>query len=250
MGTTTLVRNGFPPLAWDRHDQQFEPPDGSLKWKVRRVTGGRPVAMRRDGKPVLVELYASMEEFEEEIDWQDGVYRLYPVDEHHNEIPHGQTAHVVISPPEGDTTKQDYLSRIDRSFDVVDRLIASHEHKDVLLSDITKTLVRTQTDLQRGAGELLGAATTTIRVANGVEGLERQPAPDMKVDEFKDMVAAMLEEQKKPESSGPPWFVQIINGPVGMAAIQFVQNFARGMAQAQAQAAQAQAAPAQAEPKA
>lgn len=186
----------------------------------------------------MLELHASREQFEEAVNYAPGVYRLYAIDGDLREIS-GPVAHIEIEPPFIDSAPQEYLTRLDRAFDMMGRLIESHEHKDLMLADITKTLITSHTELQRGARDLLAEATQTIRVASGVEAVER-PAPVIDVAELGNQVAETMRQGKPQQPTQPPIWMQLLNGPWGLAALQFVQTFAQSAYEAHAAQAQAE----------
>jgi hypothetical protein len=225
----------FPPLARDRSDEQFLPEERAKSWAVKRITGGRPSLIKRDGQPVLLDLYASFEELEEAVDFRAGLYRLYQVDDDVKEVA-GKVAYVEVR---SQAFGVENLSQGDRAFELAERLAQANEHKDLILADITKSLIATQAELQRGAASLLNAANETIKVANGVDALEREPHVDVEELSERLTVALGLDEQSPDDT---PWFVELLKGPVGVGLMQFANTFLRTVAEAQARAAQARPA--------
>lgn len=223
----------FPPLALDRKDSQFLPEVDAVGWLIKSMTGGRPCLVKRGGDPVVLDLYASIEDLEEAVRFEVGQYRLYQVDANGKEVA-GRVAYIEIRPENVGAAP---LTHIDRVFDLAERLAQANEHKDLLIAEITSKLVASQVELQQGSAALLGAANETIKVANGVDALERQPHVD--VDALGEQLSTALGlDDDDTESPNPtPWFVQLLSGPVGVGLMQFANNFMKAMAETQARQA-------------
>jgi hypothetical protein len=75
-----------------------------------------------------------------------------------------------------------------------------------------------------------------------VDALEREPHVD--VEELSERLTSALGlDEESPDPN--PWYVQLLNGPMGMGLMQFASTFMKAMAEAQAR----QTSPAQATAK-
>jgi hypothetical protein len=259
-----LIYETTPPLAWDDESQPFQVPEEAIAWKTRRYNGkpGRPPAVWTKDGPLHLELSATMERFREAVENKPGSYRLYPVDRFGRELEPIAVIEVVPdeNAPAQNGTQSLALANAGgpgvmggephgrlvaelphRFFDLYERMLTSRDANDALMAQLLTTLVTTTAAIQQGTASLLGTANTTVKVANGVEALERIPAPQLEIAALTDKLA-MLGELKETlatlgdgDKSETPWFVQLLNGPLGMGLMSFANNFAQTIAKAQAQ---------------
>lgn len=220
-------------LAVDRDDQPFIPPTDAAYFRPYLLTGGRPLLMRHeDGSEKLVPLDATHAEFEQLMNYGDGLYRLIMIDLDENPV-RGPTAYAEIG--RGVFADQPRSEESDRMMRLCERIAQSNEQKDVLVADMNRTLMQTHVQLQQGAVALLEAASGTIRVANGIEAIERHP-PVLDVDALSESVIEALDARRPEKPVQPPahWVVQVLHGPVGMAALKLVNDFAETVKRAYA----------------
>ena len=98
-----------------------------------------------------------------------------------------------------------------------------NEHTDSILADVTKMLMQTHVQLQAGSARMLEAANTTIRIANGIEAIERgQTVID--VDRITEQIIEAMDEREPPAKPAAPWFVQLLASPLGMRLLQILEN--------------------------
>jgi hypothetical protein len=247
-----LVHETTPPLAWDHEQMPFQPPPEAIAWKVRRYTGkpGRPPAVYGDHGIVHLGMEAKVDDLRRAVRNEPGSYRLYPVDVQGNELSPVACMELVptepaelarLEPAETDSAATSAVVR--EVLDLCKHLVKSRDEHDAMLSRVLSTLVTTTATIQRSTAMLLGAANTTIQVANGVESLERQEPPEkLDVDELSRQLAEALtpeDEEDEESSSQPPWFVQMLNGPVGVTLFQFLNGFLGAIAAKHAQSAAA-----------
>lgn len=230
LGMSELIE--MPKLALDRHNRHFATHPDAVAWRPECMTWGKPHAVTIDGQPVLVELNASFAEFEEAVGYRPGLYRLIQVTADGRDVP-GTVAYAEIHGRNLGSDTQQY--GMERALGLCDRMAQASEHKDRMMADMVKTLMHTHVQLQAGAVNLLEAANTTIRVANGIERIERDD-PVVDVEFISEQVIEAMDERGPPPSPGgpPPWILQLLNGPLGQAAVSFLQGFAQSAARAQA----------------
>jgi len=225
------------PLAYDQAGDPIRC-DGICYWRVKRLTGGCPALVRIKGTshPVLLDASANMDEFGEAVGWQPGPYILEPLDEEEN-ILGGRVAYVFLSPRNaGGQGSSD-----GRLYDLVDRLVEQQQSNTVVLGDMLRTLTGSIVEMQRGSTNLLNAANTTIQVANGVEALEREPAPYVDTEDLAERLTDSFKAASKGDAKSP--WTQLI--PVGL---QFLQGLTKPIIERQL--AEAAAAKAEAEKRA
>ena len=257
-----LIHESTPPLAFDHDGDPFQPPEDTVGWKVRRYTGqpGRPPVVWANKGIVHVGLDSDIDGLRRAVLNQPGSYRLYPV----NKFGHEREPVAVVELTDDDeptgalvmsggrtAVVPDAIIPAETSlrfFDLYEKMIASRDAHDELMTRIVSTLVSSTAGIQQSTAGLLESASTTIRVANGIEALDRIEAPQLDIEGLTDKLAvvgqlkqtlAQLGETDR--KTGTPWFVQLLNGPVGMGLMSVANNFAQHIAAAQ-KAAQQQAA--------
>jgi hypothetical protein len=129
-----------------------------------------------------------------------------------------------------------------RFFDLYERTLVSRDAQDQMMATVLTTLVTSTATIQQSTARLLNAANTTMTIANGVEALERQepsaPAVEFDTEDLAEKLAAVLTPPTETKT-GKPWYVELLNGPLGTMAIQFLTNFVNGMMAAQQAAREA-----------
>ena len=265
-----LMQHGKSPseLAWNEEGERYDLPDNAVGFKVRRFTGkpGKPPAVWVNQGILHLPLDATMDDLRLGVSNEPGSYRLYPVDDTGREL--SPPAYVEVVPDDrpkksdkltpaanglAESTRSAEVAHAftpdiaGRFFDLHERMLTSRDAHDALMANLLTTLVTTTAQIQQSTARLLGAANTTIKIANGVEAIERAP---VQIDA--DALAAHITEsmaeddQDKPQGS---LIAQLINGPLGMSAIQLLQGFSTSLAATQkakfAAEAAAQAAAAQ-----
>lgn len=226
-GMSELIE--YPTLARDRLGRHFAPPEEAIAWRGERATWGRPFSVAKEGRMVLVDLYATVQELEEAYGYAPGIYKLTMVNAQGEDVD-GPVAYIEIHARNLGSESQQY--GLERAFMLCDRMAQSNEHKDRMMSEMMKALMHTHVQLQQGAASLLEASNTSTRVANGIERIERQP-PVVDVEFITEHVVAAIDERQSAKSDGPQhWVIQLMNGPVGMAAMQILNGVAQSAAQA------------------
>ena len=154
-------------------------------------------------------------------DWK-GCVRLYAYDEDGEEMDDAPIAVVYLEPdPLG--PEQPHWMRLDRVFDMCERLMGSIETKDMIMGQVTKNLLESHHDLQSGAADLLRTATTTINVATGIE------RPELDMDAMCERLAKSVEDKAR-ERNDAPWFVQLADTQLGKSIAEMVTSFVQGIA--------------------
>lgn len=223
--TLALQKRG-PELAYDQYGEPIDIIDGQAGWLVRVATVGRPKSRKdEDGNPLIVGLYTTRAALQRQLPGVAGRVRLTAVDEWGNEIPGTPVAVIDLEPVESEPEHAHWM-RLDRVFDLCDRFIGTIETKDMILSQVTKALIESHTELQNGAAELLRTATTTINVATGIE------RPELDVQGMCEQLAKSIEE-KTPDRSRAPWFVQLADTQLGKSVAELVTGFVQGLASLQ-----------------
>ena len=123
---------GTLPLAWGQHGDPIEVPPEAAGWRIRRHKlgdrGGPPELLYGNGRPLVLDLDASVDELIERVGGRPGRYRLDAVDEGGKPVK-APPAYAVIDRPLPTTAQSEPAP------DAVGRLLASVEQ-----------LVRTQTE--------------------------------------------------------------------------------------------------------
>ena len=233
-----LVHESTPPLAWDHEQMPFQVPSEAIAWKVRIFTGkpGRPPGVYGEHGILHLGLDANVMDLRRAVQNKPGSYRLYPVDSAGKELAPIGCMEIVAS-DEPEETALDLVAAegpattaaMRELVVLCNKMVASRDSHDALLANVLSTLVSTTATIQRSTAAVLNAASTTIKVANGVESLERQEPPDpLDVNELSQQLAdALTPAASNKEDSKPttPWFIQLLNGPVGMAIMSNVNSF-------------------------
>lgn len=215
-GVPNLIKQH--PLAVDAYGNMLDIADGQTGYLVRRLTGGRPGIEYYLGMPLVVSINATRDEVIEKIK-KPGVMRLYPVSEDGEEIPGAPVAVLEVSPDEVyHGVDAPHWMRLDRVFDALDRSMTAMEAKDMIIGEVTKSLLENNTALQNGAVRLLDTANTTITVANGIE------RPDLDIDHIITRVVEEVTSSKEEEPNKQPWFVQLLNGSFGQSLVSIANN--------------------------
>ena len=257
---TDLMHEATPPLAWDDDEQPFVPPAGTIAWRVRKYTGspGRPPAVWTPDGILHMSLESTIDQLRDAVG-EPGSYRLYPIDKSGSELT--PIACIEIVPDDedddedesrGDAKKSLALTVADdrrlvlsaevsamadtqgQLLEAYKQMLVSRDKHDELLSQLLTTLVTSTAQIQQSTATLLAAANTTVKVANGVEAIERQEPPHVDVDKLAEVLGDALGGDGKKDT--PAW-VQLLNGPIGMGLMQFAQGFMKTLAAAQANAA-------------
>ena len=266
-----------PPLAWNDEGQPFHPPEPAICWRARHYTGkpGRPPAVWTPRGVLHLPLDATVDDLRLAVNNKTGSYRLYPVDAQGRELSPVACIEIIpddeeAAPSKGDrelrsaghgnsTTNHDASMALvadiaGRFFDTYERTLVSRDANDQLMANLLTTLVTTTATIQQGTARLLGAANTTIKIANGVEALERQEAPSPTVELNAEDLAERLADVLKPASTaqsqpGKPWWMELLTSPMGMQVVQSLVSL-QGMFRTQAQQRAAETRkPAPAEPQ-
>lgn len=260
-----LLHEATPPLAWNDDEEPFIPPQDAIAWRVRRYTGkpGRPPAVWTPKGVLHIGLDSTLDTLRTAVKNQPGSYRLYPVDKHGRELApiacielmleeedRGEQQAMTLRGDQGIARIEDSALAMEtpaRFFDLYERMLVSRDAHDALLANLLTTLVTSTATIQQSTARLLGAANTTIKVANGVEAIERPELlapPELDVDALSAKLAEAItpaNESKPAQPDKPHWLLSLINGPIGMGVVQFISQFANTTAALHA--AQRQAAP-------
>lgn len=141
-----------------------------------------------------------------------------------------------------------------RCLDLFDRMLTSHESQHELLAKLVTTLVTSTATIQQSTAGLLGTANATVKVANGIEAVERSsgaPAPQLGFDDLADKVTGIAKVHDALVSldlakSEPHWTVQLLTGPAGGNLLALATQVAKNIGAAQAAQAARAAQPASA----
>ena len=223
---TDLVPTSEAPLAVDRDGQHFNPA-GAIAWALKRETRGRPGAVREeDGTQVLLPLGATRRDVRKKVKDRPGRYFLVAVDEDGDALdcPQGE---IEIAPedfgpwsPTGSTVEVPA-----RMFDLLEKMIETQKASQFATQDVVRTLTASIVDQQRAAADLLRAANETIKVATGVDALERQlPAPEVNVEQLAEVLVDELAPDEDDEKPPESWFNKFMTSP----AFPMVANLVNG----------------------
>ena len=229
-----LVHETTAPLAWDHEQMPFQLPPEAVAWKVRVFTGkpGRPPAVYGEQGVLHLALDATVEDLRQAVKDDPGSYRLYPVDMNGNELTPIACMEIVeqaqpvtaLDHIQPDTTATTAAMR--EMVLLCNKMVASRDSHDALLANVLNTLVATTATIQRSTAVMLNAASTTIKVANGVESLERQePPPQLDVGELTEHLVDALVPDEPASKPGNPWYLQLLMSPVGMGILNNVNSF-------------------------
>ena len=226
---TDLVPTSEAPLAIDRDGKHFNPA-GAVAWALKRETRGRPGAVREeDGTQVLLPLGATRRDVRKKVKDRPGRYFLVAVDEDGDALdcPQGE---IEIAPgdfspwsPTGSTVEVPA-----RMFDLLEQMIETQKASQFAAQDMIRTLTASIVDQQRTAADLLRAANETIKVASGVDALERQlPAPEVNVEQLAEVLTEELAPDEDEEKPSEGWFTKFMTSP----AFPMVANLVNGALQ-------------------
>ena len=217
MGTDIIE---IPELAIDQAGRQFALHPETAYFIVEKLTQGRSYVVRVQGKVLLIEARASYKVFQEEVGYRPGLYRLKQADKDGVELD-APTGFAEIEGENFGRGTQDY--DLQGALALCHRMAQANEHKDTILADVTQTLMHTHVQLQAGSARMLEAANTTIRIANGIEAIERgQTIID--VDRITEAVIEAMDDREPPAKPGSPWYVQLLAGPLGVRLLQILEN--------------------------
>jgi hypothetical protein len=174
-----LIHETLAPLAWDEHQMPFQLPPQAVSWKVRLFTGrpGRPPAVYGEHGVLHLGLDATVADLRRAVRGRPGHYRLYAVDAAGRELEPVACMEIVAEPQEPEVIGADdgdMTVVLREVIGLCTKMVASRDAHDQLINQVMTTLVTNTATIQRSTAALLGAANTTIQVANGVEALERQ----------------------------------------------------------------------------
>lgn len=206
----------------DAQGREIGPIEGQFGWYVRKDSGGRPSIVMKDGAPATLPPNATRSELQRLVNGWNGPVRLYAYDEDGEEIEDAPVAVVYLDPNPLDV-EQPHWMRLDRVFDMCERLMGSIETKDMIMGQVTKNLLESHKDLQTGAADLLRTATTTINVATGIE------RPELDMEAMCERLAKSV-ENKAQERSRAPWFVQLADTQLGKSVAEMVTGFVQNIA--------------------
>ena len=216
---TALTTQRYP-LAVDEFGNLLDIAEGQAGYLVRRQSGGRPGIEYYLGTPLIVHLNATRQDVIDKVK-KAGTLRLYPVNEDGDEIHGAPVAILEITPEEvGQGADVPHWMRLDRVFDALDRSMTAMESKDVLLGQITRSLIENNTALHEGAVRLLDTANTTINVANGIE------RPELDIDGLSRKMVSEVQSARGEHAGRDPWFVMLLNGEWGKGMLEFANNLA------------------------
>lgn len=209
----------IPELAIDQLGRQFALHPDTAYFVVEKLTHNRSYVVRVQGKVLLVDARASFRELEEKLGYRPGLYRLKQADAQGNELD-APTGFAEIEGENFGRGAQEY--DLQGALALCHRMAQVNEHHVSTLADVTKTLMHTHVQLQAGSARLLEAANTTIRIANGIEAIERgQTVID--VDRITEAVIDAIDE-REPAKPAAPWFVQLLASPLGLRLVQILEN--------------------------
>jgi len=203
-----------PELAKDINHDPVAVHEDATHWIPYLLLGGRPRQMTgRDGKPLRVPIDATREMLIHQLRGQTGVYELAQTDSEGRAL-EAACAYVSIDPDRYTLDpQQERAMRFDRLMGLCESLIDANRHSTDVLSEMNRELLSAHTALQRGANELIHSANQTTIVANGLDRDECEPAID--VDELGQRLSEAIEREPAPAKL--PWYVHILNGPLGEA---------------------------------
>lgn len=210
----------IPELAVDQVGRPFALHPEAVYFLVERLTPGRSYVIRVQGKVLLVDALASYKVLEEKLGHRPGLYRLRQADKDGNEL----DAPAAFAEIEGENFgRGGHEYDLQGALALCHRMAQANEHKDSILADVTKMLMQTHVQLQTGSARMLEAANTTIRIANGIEAIERgQTVID--VDRITEQIIEAMDEREPPAKPATPWFVQLLASPLGMRLLQILEN--------------------------
>lgn len=206
------------PLAVDAQGNPLEIVEDQTGYLVRRATGGRPGIENYLGMPLTVPIDASRHDVVGRVT-RAGILRLYPIDQYGNEIPGAPVAILEVTPEEiNQGLDAPHWMRLDRVFDALDRSMTAMEARDMILSQVMKSLIENNTALQNGAVRLLDTANTTISVANGIE------RPELDTVGLAKEIVEQVKSGQEEQTQRTPWFVMLLNGECGQRIADFATN--------------------------
>lgn len=242
-------------LEWDRHGNRIRFPPEAVACKIRRLSHkpGRPSIVAGEHGPVHIDINSNMQALRMALRGETGMFSLHPVDVDGNELePVAEVEVIAVEedsparalvagaasaavPVDVETTRA-YAQVPLRLFDLFGQMLASRDAHDEMMSSVLKTLVTSTANIQQSTAGLLNTANTTVKVANGVEALERPQASPLDIQGLAESVSAiekindLVGSLGKNSKSQTPWVVQLINGPIGMGLMGLLNNLAQAAA--------------------
>jgi len=201
---------------------------GQVAYLVRRRTGTKAcTVLDGTGDPLTLQISTRRQHFIECIGRRPGSYLLYAIDDEGEEIEGAPVVHVDITPEEvGILQESPHWMRLDRVFDALERSMSAMESKDLLVTQITQSLISSNEALHTNAANLLGTANDTFNVLNGIG------RPELDTAALSEAISEKVRE-KEAEASQSPWFVQLLNGQWGQTMMTFANDVAKALITAQ-----------------
>ena len=219
MGTELMIQ--YSKVGWAKGGRRLQRASGQTKWLVRELTNGRPTLVMDNGVPLLVDFDINPEELKELLGHMTGKYRLHPADENGLEIQDAEIAIFDVKPIRTKNGEQEHMRQMFAQF------VSFVESKDVLIADVTKSIIHSNRDLHTSNIEMLNTANTTINVATAIE------RPEIDLEAMAKYVAKDIKENKEEErQKQAPWHIQLLNGPFGKSLLTNLNTLVESRAKA------------------
>lgn len=223
-----LVTQSHGPLWYDRRNQPIHFHDGLSYFQIKEDTGGRPVDRYDcEGHPLTVGKYADLEELVELLGLRVGNFYLFPKTSDHQSLP--QIAYVRIEPEHVGLSSLEQSAQsggvsaefvIKELFKLLHRHNETHEANTLVLQKAIESQSNSLENVFSNVGMLLSSASTTISIANGIEKIEREPVPEVDVDDLAEKLDGTIKSVAK-NKAPPKWM------PLVSMAMQGAQGFAQ-----------------------
>ena len=221
-------------LAYDAMGKPFNLERDTAKWLVKKKTKSHPQVVLAEGGVLTLECTADYADLHFAVDGNPGEYRLYQIDELGDELG-GTVAYFTIEDPDAASSAQAQAQQFEQLVGLCRTVIEANIAKDEVLGNMNRELLSTHVEIQRGAVAVINAANSTTMIANGLDAIEREQ-PQVDVEELSERLTEALGLDQEPAQEKRPWFVEVLNGPIGAAAGKFFATLPQTMAMAAAQA--------------
>lgn len=202
----TLETTKFIPLLIDRQCTPIPVPSTVTSIIVRGGTKGRARHLGDKGGDLVLDADADMNDLIEATGNQPGRFLTFARDTEGRVLP--QTGYVTVTPEHlgmnldsdsYDTATIPAGMALEHSFAVTNRVLSLFESNALVQQQSLQTLASCVVDMQRGGVDMIREHSTTLRVANGMERIERDE-PEVDVEELARRLDETIKRASKKKS--------------------------------------------------